>query len=259
MNGHDWMDSYYEEELEEMYLESELREIEYMMIMESEWRTINNHPMYEVSPYGYIRSWKSGEPRILKTWPNQYGHQYVGIDGERLSVHRLVAQHYIPNPEGYGVVRHIDDNPRNNCYFNLAWGTQADNRRDCVKHGRDFVKSVYCYETDRIYRSCAEAAEDLGVTRGSITMCCQGKTHECRGYHLCYLKDKDYHMEHLDEWINHAPYKPVKAINIETGEEIIFPSRKDAAEYLGIPGCGISSTITGRTPHSHGWRFENYG
>lgn len=260
MNGHDWMDQYDEEELEKITYEQDLRELEYEAIMNSEWRPIDGHPMYEVSPYGYVRSWKSGEPRILKTWPNQYGHRYVGVDGERLSVHRLVAQHYISNPYGYNVVRHLNDDPRDNEACNLAWGTQADNVRDCINHGRAFVKSVYCYETDRIYRSCAEAACDLGTTRSAITFCCQGKIHSCGGYHLCYLKDKNHHMNHLDEWLdNRSPYKPVKATNLATGEEIIFHSRKDAAEHLGIPNCGISSTIAGRTPHSHGWRFENYG
>lgn len=255
MNGHDWMDCYEDEELEEMaYYDND----PYAYMRSFEWRQIKGHLMYEVSREGYVRSWKSGSPRILATWPNQYGHRYARIEGETYLIHRLVAEYFIPNLVGAPVVRHMDDNLMNNRVDNLVWGTQADNRRDCVERGRDFVKSVYCYETDRIYRSCAEAAEDLGVTRGAITMCCQGKTHECQGYHLCYLKDKIYRLEHLNEWLNHSPYKPVKATNLETGEVIIFPSRKAAAEELGIPDCGISSTVTGRTPHSHGWRFENY-
>lgn len=224
-----------------------------------QWKKIKGHPNYEIGSNGQVRSWIKEEAHVMKTWPNQYGHQYLKINNDRVSVHRLVAEHFIPNPNNYSTVRHLNDNPRDNRVENLAWGTQADNVKDMRDHGRMFMKSVYCYETDRIYKSCAEAAYDLGVTRGAVTMCCQGKTHECCGFHLCYLKDREKKFSKDSDWLKpKSIYKPVKAINVETGEEIIFSSRKEAAAFLGIPDCGISSTITGKTPHSHGWKFEDW-
>jgi len=41
--------------------------------------------------------------------------------------HRLVAQTFCPNPEGHNEVMHMDDNPRNNHYTNLKWGTHLEN------------------------------------------------------------------------------------------------------------------------------------
>ena len=205
MNGHDWMDSYTEEELMEIDETSYAREHFDEMYGDMNWKQIDGHPSYRVSDTGLIASFKKRFPRILSTWNNQYGHKYIRLEGEDYSVHRLVAKHFVDNPENYSVVRHLDDNPSNNNVKNLAWGTQKDNRMDCVNHGRDFVKSVYCYETDRVYRSCADAADDLGVTRGAITLCCQGKIHECAGHHLCYLSDKEKRLSNLDDWLNHSP------------------------------------------------------
>ncbi|TPG65464.1 HNH endonuclease [Hymenobacter nivis] len=36
-------------------------------------------------------------------------------------LHKLVAQHFIPNPEGYKFVEHIDRIKTNNHYSNLRW------------------------------------------------------------------------------------------------------------------------------------------
>ena len=46
---------------------------------------------------------------------------------KRLSVHRLVAETFVPNPEGKPVVDHIDTNPKNNSVDNLRWVTTQEN------------------------------------------------------------------------------------------------------------------------------------
>lgn len=42
-------------------------------------------------------------------------------------VHRLVADAFIPNPEGKSTVNHKDENKENNCADNLEWMTFAEN------------------------------------------------------------------------------------------------------------------------------------
>ena len=44
-------------------------------------------------------------------------------------VHRLVAQAFIPNPQGFDTVDHIDGNKKNNCISNLQWLSNGDNTR----------------------------------------------------------------------------------------------------------------------------------
>lgn len=45
------------------------------------------------------------------------------------SFHRLLAEHFIPNPENKPIVHHIDGNPLNNKLDNLMWVTQEENCR----------------------------------------------------------------------------------------------------------------------------------
>lgn len=214
---------------------------------------------YYVTSEGDVISRKKERPRYLKQWHTNHGHLYVDLSEngvrERRLVHKLVADAFLCNPNHYPIVRHLDDDPENNNYRNLAFGTAMDNRKDMIINGHDYKRGVYCYETDTVYSSCRGAARDLGVDYSAITLCCQGKTHTCAGYHLCYAQDIDEKLSDPD-WLRvRTPYKPVIAISPE-GVWMDFPSRKEAAEYIGIPDCGISSVLSGHQPHSHGWRFK---
>ena len=236
----------------------------------TEWRRLWNYPGYYVSEDGRVASTRKGYIHVLKTWPNQCGHQYVGLwfDGpsgralKRESVHRLVASAFVynRNPKENNVVRHLDDDPTNNDASNLAWGTQADNHRDCVEHGREYSKAVYCLETGRVYRSCAEAAADFGVSKSLITLCCQGKVHAVKdGHHLCYLDDKDYKENHIDEWTFSTDLrKPVIAVNLSTGEEAFFESRNEAAAKLNLNSASITNVLHGRLKRTGNWTFKEW-
>lgn len=65
--------------------------------------------MYPLRPYG---QWKTPMVKI-------HGHQY--------SVARIIADHFIPKPEGMDPsllkVFHLDGMPHNNCIDNLVWAT----------------------------------------------------------------------------------------------------------------------------------------
>lgn len=214
-----------------------------------------------ITSNGDVISYVKEIPKLLKTYKNQHGHHYVDIcnNGGKVKslVHRLVAQAFIPNPSNDPIVRHLDDNPDNNYYKNLAWGTQKDNRADSVKNENDFRVSVYCYEKNKEYRSGADAAEDLKVSRASITHCCKGQASDVKGYHVCYLDEKDEKLKDpnwIKEHVN-GNFKPVIGISPD-GEECRYGSRKEAAEKIGIPECGISSVLHGTIKHTHGWKFR---
>ena len=227
----------------------------YTDIYGREYRRIDNHEDYYISNDGIVVSFRHGFPRIIKTWTNQVGHQYVQIDKKKCLVHRLVANAFLNNAQNYPVVRHLDDNPWNNDYRNLAWGTQKENVEDMIRNGNNYRKEVYCYELDTYYKSCADAARALNVDKSSITLVCKGDIHNVKGYHFCYADEVEEKINDPNWLKDYNPYKSIIAID-KDGNRYSFNSRKEAARELGMPDCGISSVVNGHLKHTHGWRFE---
>lgn len=92
---------------------------------------------YLVSPCGDIYSIKMG--RLIKKTRTQKGYLSVELwaDYKRkvMKVHRLVAQTFIPNPNGYKEVNHLDGNKENNHVDNLEWCTRSENLKHAYKLG----------------------------------------------------------------------------------------------------------------------------
>ena len=94
-------------------------------MIEEEWREVAKaaRVVYYVSNKGNAKS--SRGPLKILLRPN--GYPYVTIKGKKKMLSRLVAEAFIPNPEGKPFIDHIDTNPRNNCVENLRWCTQSEN------------------------------------------------------------------------------------------------------------------------------------
>lgn len=64
----------------------------------------------------------------------------------QVSIHRLVALHYLPNPYGYPQVNHIDGDKTNNCVGNLEWCSGAENSEHALRTG---LRSGYMSADDK--------------------------------------------------------------------------------------------------------------
>lgn len=92
---------------------------------------------YEVSNLGRVMSKMQRNPRIMPQTIQRSGYRYVMLHVNKKPtcrrVHRLVAQAFLPNPEGLKEVNHKDGNKDNNRADNLEWCTRSHN----VKHSFD--------------------------------------------------------------------------------------------------------------------------
>jgi hypothetical protein len=97
-----------------------------------EWRVVPGYEEFEVSRDGAIR--ENGGPARVRVAGS--GHIYVLRTKSRpaLLVHRGVLLAFEgPCPPGH-VCRHLDDNPANNKFDNLRWGTKKENAEDRVRN-----------------------------------------------------------------------------------------------------------------------------
>lgn len=117
--------------------------------MEEIWKDIFGYEgYYQVSDLGRVKSMERKENRkwgnsvkekIMKGSLNPKGYLGFCFRKERkektIHIHVLLAKAFIPNPNNYPIVRHLDDNRSNHKLENLAWGTTADNAKDAVRNG----------------------------------------------------------------------------------------------------------------------------
>lgn len=60
-------------------------------------------------------------------------------------------------------------------------------------------KEVFCITDGKIYVSCVDAAEAIGVTGAAISQNVTGITHTCTGKKFCFAKDVAEHLEEISE------------------------------------------------------------
>lgn len=120
------------------------------------WKSIKGYEgIYEVSNQGKVRSLNrmnpcnAGEKRrsflqcltgvTLK--PTLCSSGYLGVSLKRGSknktatIHSLVAKAFIPNPENFPQVNHIDGNKLNNVVVNLEWCSHSQNMKHAADNG----------------------------------------------------------------------------------------------------------------------------
>jgi predicted XRE-type DNA-binding protein len=154
-----------------------------------ELKRIDGYPDYYISNYGRVWSDKScrgTKGRWLKARTNRGGYYQINLlkNGKRKTerIHKLVAQHFLKNPNGYPCVLHNDGDPYNNHVENLRFGSAKMNHDDAVRHGtRGFgekspnpkltadavreIKILLC-DSDLTQR---EIGEKFGVSKGTIS------------------------------------------------------------------------------------------
>ena len=103
------------------------------------WKTIKYCNNYMISDLGRVKNVKPNRERILSLSHTKDGYAkcslYYDGKGHTFRVNRLVAEHFIPNPDNKPTVNHIDGNKNNNCATNLEWATLSEQMYHAYKTG----------------------------------------------------------------------------------------------------------------------------
>ena len=187
-----------------------------------EWRNVVGYKgYYKVSNLGRIASLAryvkrkhrvgvdsnyTTKPHLIKTFfskksPYERIVLYVKRPDRRL-VHRIVAEAFLPNPNKYPEVDHINDNPRDNRACNLQWCTPKMNSSKeshkkaisvgLLGHVASNMTPVACLTLDgdlvKIYPSMKNA-ELEGYSHSAICSVANNKRKSHGGYKWMYLSD----------------------------------------------------------------------
>jgi len=90
---------------------------------------IKDYPNYLIYENGNVYNHKYN--RFLKPVLENRGYLIINLSKNNKrkihKIHRLIAEHYIPNPDNKQYVDHIDRNRQNNSINNLRWVNVSEN------------------------------------------------------------------------------------------------------------------------------------
>lgn len=118
---------------------------------------IKGYEQYAVSNFGNLMNVET--QKFLKQRNDTKGYVIVTIskDGIRKDyrLHRLIAEHFIDNPDNLPIIDHIDGNKSNNEISNLRWATQQTNCQNRKKRENttSIFKGVYFYKPTKKWKS----------------------------------------------------------------------------------------------------------
>ena len=166
------------------------------------WKDIKGYEgLYQVSNLGRVKRLEHKrydrnqilKERIIKTtYPKNGWYPYLSLCRNGIyknhNIHRLVAEAFIPNPNKYPIINHIDGNKQNNSLDNLEWCTFSHNNREACRLGlnKGTAKTTLQFDKQgnliKEWFSTRKAEKELKIANGKVSDCCIGKRKSAGGF-----------------------------------------------------------------------------
>lgn len=257
------------------------------------WKDIHGFEgMYKISSMGRVKSLKRYTKRSdgvirffserilkLRKYSGEYNAVYLYKNGKakNYTVHRLVANAFLPNPSKYPCINHKDSNPNNNRVENLEWCSYSYNIRYSYifenhkkamlgkKYGEHHNAKAVCQfdikgNFVRVFSCAKEAADLLGMKRENITRNVKGRGFVTGGYIWCYEGDESSIMakvqRHRDFLSRKSKCKCILQLDkgLVVGE---YESIASAVRFLGKTSTSpICLALSGKRRSAYGYQWE---
>lgn len=189
--------------------------IESIRLEGEEWRDVVGYKgYYVVSNFARIIALNRKDgipycgraPHLMSPYLTKKGYLKVCLskDGtsKAIELHRIVALAFIPNPNGYKYIDHIDTNKENNTVPNLRWCTAKENANNPItkEHYRKYhigkrnagrlrpVVAIKNGDIIKVYETLADVIQD-GFSKSSVWQACAHPPKKPKGFRWMYLSD----------------------------------------------------------------------
>ena len=153
---------------------------------------------YKITKSGKI--WSECTNKFLATRIHN-GYHTIALVRTDYSIHKLVALTFIPNPNQYEIINHIDEDKLNNHVTNLEWTTQKDNIQKCTKdtsHPQEIVQLDLNGKEIAIHKSIQDAASFVNRDQSSISAVLRGRRKTSAGFFWKYKDDSQAKQTDID-------------------------------------------------------------
>ena len=214
------------------------------------WKDIEGYEgYYQISNMGRVKSlertvrcnrgYRTVPEKILEGRKNTYGYLQVELcqeaKKEYCTIHKLVAQAFLDNSEGYKEINHKDENKTNNCVENLEWCSRSYNTNYGTRNQRAGEKLRGRKQTEETKKKISEKLKGRKQTEETIKKISEKNTN------------------------NPKTSKPVFSVDKETGLIMWWASAKEAERCTGIYHGSINRCCRGErnSAGNHYWFYAD--